>query len=292
VTVSARIAGVKPIVPYHGGKGRLAEWIVSLLPAHRVYVEPFAGSAAVLLTKPRSTHEILNDIDGDVVNFYRVLREQPEDLERACRLTPYARDEFALATITTEDDLTDLERARRWWVRINQSFAHTGSNATGWSTSIIRGSNNARTVLNRMDRFAAVAERLATVTIENRDALEVLDRYATADGVIYADPPYLLSTRSGEGRRRPGGDYPHEFGTDDDHRRLADVLHASSATVLLSGYHSTLYDELYADWPCAERRIVRRSSNGRSGALPHVLEVVWSNRPINDGLFTLTRARS
>lgn len=120
---------LKPLVPYHGGKGRLAPWIVSLLPPHRVYVEPFAGSAAVLLAKAPSTHEILNDLDRNAMTFYRVLRDRAEDLELACRLTPYARDEFAAATLD-DDGIDDLERARRWWVRTNQSFAHTASDRT------------------------------------------------------------------------------------------------------------------------------------------------------------------
>lgn len=275
---------MKPLVPYHGGKSWLADWIVDLMPPHRVYVEPFAGSAAVLLAKPRSTHEVLNDVDGAVVTFYRVLRERPDELEYACRLTPYARDEFANSAIT--EDLDDLEVARRWWIRTNQSFVHTGHEGTGWSTSVLRGSNNARTVFNRIERFAAVAERLLHCTIENRDALYVIERYGTDDGVIYADPPYLMTTRAGEGKRRPGGDYVHEFGTEDQHRDLADALHATSATVLLSGYHSPLYDDLYSGWHAIEREVLRRASNGRSGSQNHVTEVIWSNRPLAEDLLT------
>lgn len=252
------------------------------MPPHRVYLEPFAGSAAVLLAKPRSTHEVLNDLDGNVVTFYRVLREDPRELERVCRLTPYARDEFALADLQT-DDIDDLERARRWWVRTNQSFAHTGTVATGWSTSIMRGSNNARSVLNRIDRFAAAAERLATVTIENKDAVELIRSHAVPDAVIYADPPYLLSTRSAM-KRRPGGDYVHEFASDEQHRALADALNESPATVLLSGYPSDLYEDLYAGWSRVDRRVLRRSSNGRSATQVHAIESVWCNRPL-EGLW-------
>lgn len=270
---------ITPLVPYHGGKGRLASWIVSLMPLHRVYVEPFAGSAAVLLAKPASTHEVLNDLDSNVVTFYRALREQPDELERVCRLTPYAREEFERADLLAGDCLSDLERARRWWCRTNQSFAHTGSSATGWSTSIKRGSNNARSVMNRIDRFETVAARLATVTVENMDAVDLIERYSVPDGVIYADPPDLVSTRSAI-TKRPGGDYAHEFATEDDHRRLAAALRASSAAVLLSGYHSALYDDLYQDWYRTERTVVRRTSNGRSASQPHVTEVVWSNRPL------------
>jgi DNA adenine methylase len=282
------------VVPYHGGKGRLADWIVGVMPAHRVYLEPFAGSAAVLLAKPRCTHEVLNDVDGHVVNFYRVLRDHPEELERACRLTPYARAEYAAASLTEHDlddegsddglkeGLGEVERARRWWVRVSQSFAHTGSQATGWSTSIMRGSNNAATVTNRLDRMHAVARRLATVTIENRHALDLIGDTGSPDSVVYADPPYLSSTRSAM-TRRPGGDYRHEFATTADHQALAKVLHETPATVLLSGYHSPLYEELYAGWDRIERRVLRRTSNGRATTAHqvHVTEVLWSNRPIS-----------
>lgn len=270
---------ITPLVPYRGGKGRLAPWIASLLPPHRVYVEPFAGSAAVLLAKAPSVHEVLNDIDGNAVTFYRVLRNQFEELELVCRLSPYSREEYARADLD-EAGLSDLERARRWWVRTNQSFAHTGSTRTGWATSIKRGSNNARSVLNRIDRFAAAAQRLGTVTLESMDAVEMIERYSVADGVIYADPPYLASTRSTMATR-PSGDYVHEFGSEDDHRRLAEALRDSRSTVLLSGYHSPLYDELYYDWYRTERKVLRRTSNGRSASQMHTVEVIWSNRPVD-----------
>jgi len=112
------------------------------------------------------------------------------------------------------------------------------------------------------------------------DAVEMIERYSVADGVIYANPPYLVATRSTM-KKRPSGDYVHEFASEDDHRRLADVLRASRATVLLSGYHSPLYDELYCDWYRTERKVLRRTSNGRSAAQVHTMEVIWSNRPID-----------
>lgn len=279
---------MRPPFAYYGGKSRLAPWIASLMPAHRVYVEPFAGSAAVLFAKPPATHEIINDADGDVVNFLRCLRDRPGDLEAACRLTPYARDEYAAADLS-EPTLDELERARRWWVRSSQSFGKMAKVGTGWSTSIERGSNNARSVWNRIGVFAAAAGRLGTVVIENQDALEVIARYASADGVIYCDPPYLGATRSSiAGGRRPGGDYVVEFHTEAQHRQLAEVLHATPATVLLSGYPSALYDEdLYADWWRIARRVLRRSSNGRTSANVHVTEVVWSNRYLDEGRLDL-----
>ena len=275
---------MKPPVAYYGGKSRLAEWIVNMFPPHRVYLEPFAGSAAVLFAKSPSTHEILNDLDGNVVNFYRVLRERGDELERACRLSPYSRAEFAQALVA-DPDIDDLERARRWFVRLNQSFAKTGSHATGWQASINRGSNNARTVWNRIERFAPAVERLANVVLECRDALECIAMYGVSDAVIYLDPPYLASTRSAfnghdAGAKRPGGDYAHEFATDEHHRRLAVALATSPATVFLSGYPSPLYDDLYAEWWSVDRRVVRGTAAARGSARPHAIERVWSNRPI------------
>lgn len=276
---------MKPPIAYYGGKSRLARWVAQLFPPHRVYVEPFAGSAAVLFAKPRAPHEILNDVDGHVVNFFRVLREQREELELLCRLTPYARDEFAEADLE-EEGITDLERARRFWVRTTGSFAKT-THGTGWSTSINQHSNQARSALNRIGRFAPCAERLMKVSIENRDALEVLDSYADPDGVAYVDPPYLMTTRSAM-HRRPRGDYRHEFATEEDHRALAEVLHRWPGSVFLSGYPSDLYLELYADWDFVERKVIRNVANLRVGAKnrrgpiqgPHTTEVVWSNRPL------------
>lgn len=272
---------MKPAFAYYGGKTRLAPLIASLLPEHRVYVECFAGSAAVLFAKKPSVHEILNDLDGHVVHFYRMLRERTEDLELACRLTPYARTEHADCD-PDDPSIDDLERARRWYCRLNQSYSKNGSGATGWSTSIRRGSNNARSVMNRIGRFADVAERLANVTIEHRDALDVIAEYSDPAGVIYADPPYLDATRTAYADgRRPHGEYRHEFATQAQHEALAEALHASSSTVFLSGYHSELYDQLYAGWDSIERQVVRSTAVTKAATRSHATEVIWSNRPIN-----------
>lgn len=277
---------MKPPFSYFGGKTRLAPWIAGLLPPHRVYVEPFAGSAAVLFAKsPATQHEIINDVYGEVVNFFRMLRERPEDLELACRLTPYARDEYT-ATDLEAPELDDLERARRWWVRSTQAFGSVSARS-GWSTSIEQNSNNARTVLNRIGRFAASADRLSKVTIENRDALEVIDRYDAVDGVIYCDPPYLGSVRTSfRDGRRPNGDYPSEFETDAQHADLAEILHHVDAHVIVSGYASELYDDvLFVDWHRLEQRVLARASNARGGRDRHRVEVLWSNRPLAATLF-------
>jgi DNA adenine methylase len=276
---------MRPPVHYYGGKTRLAPWLVSLMPQHRVYVEPFFGSGAVLFAKGRSRFEILNDLDGNVVNFFRVLRERPDDLARVCRLTPHARDEHAACALDGPDvaDLDDLERARRWWARCVQGFGKMPGKA-GWSVSTRMGSSGAQTCQALVDRFHACAERLALASIENTDAADLVRRLAKEpDALVYADPPYLGTVRAGINSKRLR-DYDHDLSDEDDHRRLADALHATPATVLLSGYPSPLYDELYADWWRLDREVRRHSGHGRGTPAPSATEAVWSNRPLGGDL--------
>ena len=133
------------------------------------------------------------------------------------------------------------------------------------------------------------AARLLSVTIEHRPALEVIDAYDAVDGTMYVDPPYVVTTRSAM-HRRPNGDYRCEFATEDEHRQLAEALHRARATIILSGYDSELYDELYADWHRVERRVLLRTSNGRSSENYRAIEVVWSNQRIADGQLDLVGA--
>ena len=265
---------MKPPFAYYG---RLAPWIASLLPPHRAYVEPFCGSAAVLFAKAPSVHEVVNDRHGALVAFLRVLRDRPDDLERACRLTPYARDEFAAADLT-EPGLDDMELARRWWVAANQSFNKSARANNGWSASIACQNGEAKTVQARIDRFVACAARLGDVIIENRDALDIIAAYGGGpDVLLYLDPPYL-------GETRQHGGYEHEYRTETEHRQLADALCATGSIVVLSGYASGLYGELFRDWYRTETTLLRRSSNRASGNTQNqATEVLWSNRPIADG---------
>jgi DNA adenine methylase len=151
------VTGLPPPTNYYGGKARLAPWIASLLPVHRTYVEPFAGSAAVLFAKRPSPTEILNDLDGQVVNFFQVLHERPADLARALALTPYARAEYQQLAAGFEDPgLDELERARRWFVRVNQSISHLAGRGrpSGWAAAYnTNGADHAH-------KFAALTNRL------------------------------------------------------------------------------------------------------------------------------------
>lgn len=275
---------MRPPFTYYGSKGRLAPWIVSLLPEHRLYFEPFCGSAAVLFAKAPSQHEVLNDVSTALTTFFRALRDQPEDLRRVLALTPYARDEY-LAADLNEPGLDDLELARRFFVRTTQSFngggtgpAHRVSWANGMRSS---GGSRARGVCQIVDGLDLVAARLRGVIVENRSYEHLLELYDGESSVFYVDPPYLGSTRTSlDPEKRRGRDYLHDLTTDDQHRDLAERLHACKAAVLLSGYHSPLYDELYGDWCTTEVVVQRPSANRRGHSAAPATEVIWSNRDL------------
>lgn len=274
---------------YFGGKSGMAQKIIALMPAHRVYIEPFAGSLAVFFAKSPVAEEIINDLDGAVVTFFRVLRTQPEDLARVCRLTPYSRAEYIAARLD-EPGLSDLELARRFWVRVNQSFSKTAGKVTGWSITTARNQSPGASVQGRIDRFMACTERLSSVSIECCDAAGLVDRLATPDTVIYADPPYLTSTRNSRARHKGASDYRVDMGTPEEHERLAESLHATDATVILSGYPSDLYDRLYRDWWSVDTHTHTHSSNSTSVARGSRTERLWSNRDLEHGRFDLVSA--
>lgn len=273
------MTALRPPINYYGSKVRLAPWIAAMLPAHRCYIEPFFGSGAVLFAKRPSVHEIVSDRNAEVVNFFRVLRERPRDLARACILTPYARNEYTAAAIVDDGDVDEVEAARHFWVRSVMSFNRCLT--TGWSSSATRGLSDATTAANMSDRLLAVAARLRGVAIDNAPAVRVIAKYGVAGAVIYADRPHLESTRSGLERSR-GSDYACEHASDDDRRELAEALRATDAVVLLSGYPCALYDEeLYPDWWRIEREVHRPSGNGAHRPARRAVEVIWSNRPLS-----------
>ncbi len=263
---------MKPPICYFGGKTTLAPQIAALLPAHRHYVEPYAGSLAVLLVKPPSVMETVNDLDEKVVTFWRVLRERPDELIRACRLTPHSRVEYDQAIDL--DATGELEVARQVWIKLAQG--RTGRLVrSGWRHYVDPSATSVGMPAyldGYVDRMAPAVERLHRVTLECRPALDLIDRYGVCpDVLLYVDPPYLGSTRAQDNA------YRHEMRTDGEHRELAKALHNCRASVVLSGYASDLYDrELYADW----YRHTMVAGTGQAGAWSNRTEVLWSNRPI------------
>jgi len=261
-----------PALRYHGGKFRLAGWVLQHLPPHALYVEPFCGAAGVLLQKPRSFAEVYNDLDGDVVNFFRVLQDPAlrARLIELCTLTPYARTEFELAW---EPHTDPVERARRLAVRAHMGFGSAGATkgATGFRIDSRRKYGTAHHLWTEYpDTLAAVGQRFAGVLIENRPAIEVMRQHDGIDTVHYVDPPYMHDTRvRGRGKLRY---YRHEM-SDEQHAELLDALLELEGMVLLSGYPSAFYDTRLKGWARYETK--SRISAGRGTALR--TECLWVN---------------
>jgi DNA adenine methylase len=259
---------LKPPFAYYGGKTTLAPVIADLLPKHEHYVEPFAGSLAVLLAKSRASWETVNDLDGDLTTFWRVLRDRPLELARLAMLTPHSRGEYATSTGDLAE-MDDLERARLVWMRLSQSRSNS-MKPTGWRCrqDPSMGTSMPHYIAAYAGRMEAAAARLKRVSIENRDALDVISDYGEHRGVcIYADPPYLGSTRA--------ANYRIEMLDDDLHVRLAAALRGCKASVVLSGYASPLYEDLYSGW----HRTELKAPTALSGKAAEP-EVLWSNVPL------------
>lgn len=259
-----------PAFRYHGGKFRIAEWVMSHFPPHRCYVEPFGGAAGVLIQKPRAYAEVYNDLDGELCNFFRVIRDQEtrRKLQEACVLTPYAREEFELAYEPTDDP---VELARRLVVRAQMGFGSAGAtkSTTGFRIDTKREYGTAQQLWAQYpDTLGPLGERLSGVLIENRPGIEVMRQHDAPETLHFVDPPYLHETRV---RPRSGG-YRHEM-SDDDHRDLLDCLLNLRGMVVLSGYDSEIYNEPLTGW--AKRTTEARSSSFRGTKMS--TEVVWLN---------------
>lgn len=261
------------LLNYPGAKWGMAAEIVQLMPPHRSYLEPFFGSGAVLFNKPPSAIETVNDIDGDIVNFFQVLREQSEDLARLISLTPYARDVFDDAH---ENRGTEpLDRAYRFAIRSKMAHGYKTNTKTGFKIDTYgRERSYCVDCWNRLPLdLMEAAERLKGVQIENQPALQVIRKFNHDNVLIYADPPYLLNTRGGK-------QYRHEM-TEQDHVELLAALQQHKGPVILSGYPSELYDWELRNW----HRITRKSYNQNSD--PRT-EVLWCNFDMPT-LFTMDR---
>lgn len=266
------------VMRYPGGKKKLAPWIVSHFPAHRCYVEPFGGGASVLMQKPRSYVEVYNDIDGEIVNVFRVLRDHPGELTTALQLTPYAKDEF----VQSYDPCPEkpIEWARRTLFRSRAGFGSWA--VSGRPTGFRADSRRAGTTpvgdwARYPDYVPDFADRLRGVVIDNRTAAEVMADHDAPDTLFYVDPPYVKETRS-------SGKYRHDM-TDEQQLELATQLHSLEGTVILSGYAGTLYDELYGEWKRVDRETWADGANART-------ESLWISRTTPLPLFAAPEGRN
>ena len=280
----------RPLLRYHGGKFLLAPWIISHFPEHRIYVEPFGGAASVLLRKPRSYAEVYNDLEGEVVNIFRILQRprQAASLIRLLKLTPFARAEFELSYIPSK---SPVEQARRTIIRAFMGFGSNSVNsaratAVGFrcmghvhtkkpSTGFRANSNRSGTVpahdwVNYPDALKAIVERLQGVVIENRDARKCMLQHDTPETLHYCDPPYMKAVRADA-----ADDYHYEM-TDDDHVQLAEFLHELKGMVIISGYDCPLYERIYRSWQKASRKALADGARAR-------VETIWLSPNINMG---------
>ncbi len=274
-------APTRPVLRWHGGKWKLAPWIIAHFPPHRVYVEPFGGAASLLIRKPRSYAEIYNDLDDEVVALFRVLRDpaQADRLSDLLRLTPFARSEFFAAYEAATDP---IERARRLLVRSFMGFGSDGHNAeirTGFRAASNRsGTTPAHDWPNYQAVLPILIERLAGVVIENRPASDVILQHDGPETFHYLDPPYLPAVRSQKSRRGKirYHSYRHEM-TAGEHAELLGLVVGLKGMVVLSGYPSPLYGDALAGWRRVETDALA------DGARPRT-EVLWINPAASDAL--------
>lgn len=251
---------MRAVLKYPGAKNRIANWICGYIPEHKVYLEPYAGSLAVLFNKQRSHIETVNDLNKDVVNFFRVLRDHPYELKRVIELTPFARSEYESSY---EETTEPIEKARRFYVKCWQGFGCSSLYKNGFKSGQQSNSPNpAKAWAETPDIIMMATERLRGVQIENLPALELIDRYDTKDVFMYVDPPYLHDTRKNYL-------YKNEM-EDKDHVELLEVLLKHPGRIILSGYDNELYNSMLSGW--RKESISTQAENGLKR-----VETLWMN---------------
>lgn len=233
---------MKSVLRYPGAKWSIARWIIDFFPKHHSYLEPFLGSGGVFFTKDRSNIETINDLDGEIVNLFECIRNDPEKLAQQVYFTPYSRQVYDACF--TEDPPDDrFARAARLLAQSNMSHGfRTNGRKVGWKNDVV-GRERAYAAKNWVELPGIIldtAERLRGVQIECSPAAELIERFNSPDVLVYCDPPYVLSTRGGK-------QYRCEM-TDNDHLQLLDVLKRHNGPVLISGYESPMYDSELRGW--------------------------------------------
>lgn len=254
---------VKALMKYPGSKWRIARWIIDFFPDHHSYLEPFFGSGAILFNKPRSNMETVNDLDGNVVNLFEWIKKDPERLAHEIYYTPYAREVYENACSSDPED--SFGRAVNFYIRINMGYgSKTNGEKTGWKNDV-QGCEYAYTVrdwCNIPEKIMQAAERLRGVQIECMPAVDLIQRFNYRNVLIYLDPPYLLSSRSGKM-------YRYEM-NDSGHVELLDVALAHKGPVIISGYDNALYNNRLRNWHKEETACYSRAYSKKR-------EVIWMN---------------
>ena len=262
-----RPANSLAVIKYTGAKWNLSDWIIGNMPRHDIYLEPFFGSGAVFFSKPPVRTEVINDLDGQVVNLFRVCRDRPKELVRALELTPVAIDEHRAAYDEPEVG-EPIEDARRMVVRAWMSFGGRQGVRGGFRRNFQQTRSTIDDWMLLPERVMAVTSRLRGAVIENEDAVALIGRYKNPETLIYADPPYPFSVRSDTVHDKY---YRTEMGKDADHLALLDALDAHPGLVILSGYACPLYDDRLVGW-----KRIDRTARAQLGE-PKI-ESLWLNR--------------
>lgn len=262
---------ISPPLKWHGGKWYLAPKIVAKMPPHVHYVEPYAGGLSVLLAKnPNGVSEVVNDVNGELTNFWRILQDEGafSRFQRVLSAMPFSEVEWRDAQQSTEDD--PVRRAVRFFVHCRQSLAGRMDGFAPLSrTRTRRGMNEqASAWLNAVEGLAMVHARLKRVAILDRDALEVIRQQDGPGTLFYLDPPYLGETRTADDV------YTHEM-RPEDHARMLDTIKACAGRVMLSGYPSQLYDKSLKEWTRHEFTLPNQAAGGKQKR--RMTEVVWCN---------------
>lgn len=248
--------GAKSILRWPGAKWRMADWICSMFPRHDVYCEPFFGSGAVFFSKKPAENETINDIDGNVVNLFLVVRNYTNELAQVLEMTPYSREEY-YSSLENYQQGDDIERARKFLVKIWQGFGGTTNQRSGW-----RHDRSGTVYMPRYwsmlpGRILEAAERLKMAQIENMDALKLIELYNRTNVLLYIDPPYLSDTRT---RLH----YENEFASEKQHRELLKLCQHHKGYVIVSAYENDLYNRELQGW---ERKNITVSTNGANSAV-------------------------
>lgn len=258
---------MKSVIKYPGSKWNIAPRLVELIPEHHSYVEPFFGSGAVLFNKPVSDIETVNDLDSDVVNLFRCIQKDSERLARLVMTTPFSREEYErqFEGCTSTLYASNFQRAAGFLIKCWQGHGfRTNGYKVGWKNDVV-GREKAYALWNwyRLpDWIIDITERLRKVQIENRPALEVIERFNYSQVFMYLDPPYMLGTRSGK-------QYMHEM-TDAEHEELLQMILQSRAKIMISGYETDMYNDYLSGWE--KRQFSSCAEHGK----PRV-ETVWMN---------------
>lgn len=229
-------------IEWFGGKGNMVKKILPYITDHREYIEPFFGGGSIFFAKRPAKVETINDLNSDVMNFFKILRDEPKEFLRLAKLTPYSRELYNECRLTYRDEVDPIKKVWKWFVVARMSFS--GRFGASWSFNVTasnRGmAGTCSKFLSTIDYLPQVIERLKRVQIENTDALKVIDAYTTENSLCYCDPPYVSSTRS-------AGKYEHEM-TDKEHEDFLNLLLETPGKVIISGYSSELYEEYLSDW--------------------------------------------